>query len=188
MLVIRLARGGRNKYPTYRIVAAEQRFTATGRYVEVLGRYNPHTKELVMDKEGIERRVGQGAQPSNTVLRLMVREGIELPKWAKLAQKQRAPKKEPEVKEETPVTEAEAEAEVATAEAPAAEEAPAVEETPAQEAAEEITAEATGADEAKAYAAKTDAGETTEADATAQEEAADGAEKATLDSKEEAAK
>ena len=185
MLVIRLARGGRNKYPTYRIVAAEQRFTATGRYVEILGRYNPHTKELVMDKEGIERRVGQGAQPSNTVLRLMVREGIELPKWAKLAQKQRAPKKEPEVKEEAPVTEAEAEAEVATAEAPAADETPVVEEAPV---VEDVTAEAKGADEAKADAAKTDAGETTEADATAQDEAADGAEEATKNSKDEAAK
>ena len=100
MLVIRLARGGRNKYATYRIVAAEKRFAPTGKYVEVLGRYNPHTKELVLDKEGIQKRVGQGAQPSNSVLKLMQREGMELPKWAKVATKDRKPKKEPEVTEE----------------------------------------------------------------------------------------
>ncbi|MCC7543521.1 30S ribosomal protein S16 [bacterium] len=100
MLVIRLARGGRNKYATYRIVAAEKRFAPTGKYVEVLGRYNPHTKELVLDKEGIQKRVGHGAQPSNSVLKLMQREGMELPKWAKVATKDRKPKKEPEVTEE----------------------------------------------------------------------------------------
>lgn len=151
MLVIRLARGGRNKYPTYRIVAAEKRFTPTGRYVEVLGRYNPHTKELVMDKEGIERRVSQGAQPSNTVLRLMVREGIELPKWAKLADKNRKPKKEPEVTEQEAADEAGADT-------------------------VEVASEISDAAEAKAADAKTDAGETTEADASAQEAAADAAE------------
>jgi len=122
MLVIRLARGGRNKYPTYRIVAAEQRFAPTGRFVEILGRYNPHTKELVLDKEGIQKRVEQGAQPSNTVLRLMVREGMELPKWANVAQKQRAPKKEVEVTPEEAAAEAQdtpVEEAAAPAEAPA---------------------------------------------------------------------
>ncbi len=134
MLVIRLARTGRKKHASYRIVAAEKSRAATGKFVEVLGHYDPHTKQLVMDKEGIARRVGQGAQPSNTVLRLMVREGMELPKWAKVTEKQRKPKKEPEV----------AVAEVA---ADAASEKPeeTVDDRPAQEAAAEATqaAEAT---------------------------------------------
>lgn len=151
MLVIRLARGGRNKYPTYRIVAAEKRFAATGRYVEVLGRYNPHTKELVMDKEAIERRVGQGAQPSNTVLKLMQREGMTLPKWAKIEQKQRAPKKE---------VEAEATEEAAASEVEAA-------------------AEASDAADTQAADAKDKAEQATEADASAQEAAADAAEAVT---------
>ena len=136
MLVIRLARGGRNKYATYRIVAAEKRFAPTGKYVEVLGRYNPHTKELVLDKEGIERRVGQGAQPSNRVLKLMQREGMELPKWAKIATKDRKPKKEPEAVEETAAV-AEVAADVDTAEVPADPDQAAQASGEAQEAAAE---------------------------------------------------
>lgn len=142
MLVIRLARTGRKKSASYRVVAAEKTRAATGKFVEVLGHYNPHTKELVLDKERISTRVSQGAQPSNTVLRLMVREGMELPKWAKIAEKQRAPKKEPEVAEE----------EIATAEvaAEAATEAPAEvqNDAPAQEAAADAAEEATKEDAA----------------------------------------
>lgn len=139
MLVIRLARTGRKKSAAYRVVAAEKSRAATGKFVEVLGHYNPHTKELVLDKERIATRVSQGAQPSNTVLRLMVREGIELPKWAKIEQKQRAPKKEPEVKEE-------AVAEVAAAASDDAAPADAVDSTQAQEAAADAAEAATEAE------------------------------------------
>lgn len=139
MLVIRLARTGRKKSAAYRVVAAEKSRAATGKFVEVLGHYNPHTKELVLDKERIATRVGQGAQPSNTVLRLMVREGIELPKWAKIEQKQRAPKKEPEVKEEVV-------AEVAAAASDDAAPADVVDSTQAQEAAADAAEAATEAE------------------------------------------
>ncbi len=87
MLVIRLARTGRTKYPTYRIVAAESARAATGRFIEVLGHYNPHTKELVLDKDGILKRISQGAQPSNTVVKLLLREKVELPAWVSLKTK-----------------------------------------------------------------------------------------------------
>jgi len=90
LLVIRLARLGRAKYPTYRIVAAESARAATGRFVEVLGHYNPHTKELVIKREHIEQRLGHGAQPSNSVIKLLMREKIALPAWVKL--KTKAPK------------------------------------------------------------------------------------------------
>ena len=83
MLVIRLARGGRNKYPVYRIVAAESARAATGRFVEVLGHYNPHTKDLMLDKEAVEKRLQNGAQPSNSVIKLLQREKITLPDWVK---------------------------------------------------------------------------------------------------------
>jgi small subunit ribosomal protein S16 len=112
MLVIRLARTGRKKSASYRVVAAEKSRAATGKFVEVLGHYNPHTKDLTLNKERLTLRVGQGAQPSERVLRLMVREGMELPKWAKLVDKKRAPKKEVEVSEE-PTTDASAESETA---------------------------------------------------------------------------
>jgi small subunit ribosomal protein S16 len=87
MLVIRMARTGRTKYPTYRIVAADSKRAATGSFVAMLGHYNPHTKELVIKREETMRFLENGAQPSNTVLKLMVRDGIELPKWAKLKTK-----------------------------------------------------------------------------------------------------
>ncbi|TAK89507.1 30S ribosomal protein S16 [Patescibacteria group bacterium] len=123
MLVIRLARGGRTKYPVYRVVAAESSRAATGKFIEVLGSYNPHTKEVKLDKEAIERRLAHGAQPSNSVVRLLMQEKIELPSWVKLKTKQSKPKSEPEEKpaaeapaEDAPVTE-EAEAEAPNEEA-----------------------------------------------------------------------
>lgn len=106
MLVIRLARTGRTKYPTYRIVAAESARAATGKFIDVLGHYNPHTKELVIQREAIEKRLSQGAQPSNTVVKLLQREKVELPKWVVL--KTKAPKPVEVVEEavvEAPVAE-----------------------------------------------------------------------------------
>jgi small subunit ribosomal protein S16 len=91
LLVIRLARTGRNKYPTYRIVAAEAARAATGQFIAVLGNYNPHTKELSLKTDEIKRHLGNGAQPSNTVVKLLQREKVELPSWVKL--KTKAPKK-----------------------------------------------------------------------------------------------
>lgn len=87
MLVIRLARTGRNKYATYRIVAADSKRAATGKFVSVLGHYNPHTKELVINKEEIGQRISQGAQPSNTVAKLLQREKIDLPAWVQVKTK-----------------------------------------------------------------------------------------------------
>lgn len=121
MLVIRLARGGRSKYPTYRIVAAESARAATGKFVEVLGHYNPHTKELVIKKEEVVNRLSHGAQPSNTVIKLLQREKIDLPVWVKL--KTKAPKKVEPVEAEVEKAEVKAEekAEAVTEEAPAEE-------------------------------------------------------------------
>ncbi len=143
MLVIRLARTGRTKYPTYRVVAAESARAATGKFVKILGHYNPHTKELVLDKPSIEGYVKNGAQPSNSVIRLLKREDMKLPDWVQLETRNRKPKHEPEVVAEAPVAEAPAEevpAEEAPAEVPVEETAT---EAPAAEAAPEATEEAT---------------------------------------------
>lgn len=96
MLVIRLARSGRNKYPTYRIVAAEHARAATGKFIAVLGHYNPHTKELVIQKDEVKKHLANGAQPSNTVAKLLTREKVELPSWVKVKTKTSKPKHEPE--------------------------------------------------------------------------------------------
>ncbi len=124
MLVIRLARTGRAKYPTYRIVAAESARAATGKFIAVLGHYNPHTKELVVNHDEVTKRISQGAQPSNTVVKLLMREKVELPKWIKLQTKE--PKKteipaEAEAKSSVPAA-PEAVAPAEAAEIPAAEE------------------------------------------------------------------
>jgi small subunit ribosomal protein S16 len=87
LLVIRLARTGRAKYPTYRIVAAESARTATGKFVSILGHYNPHTKDLVLKTDEIKSLMSKGAQPSNTVVKLLQREKVELPKWVVLKTK-----------------------------------------------------------------------------------------------------
>ena len=99
MLVIRLARTGRAKYPTYRIVAAESSRPATGRFVEILGHYNPHTKVLVIKHEETKKRMSQGAQPSNTVVKLLTRDKVELPDWVKLKTKTRKVEASPATEE-----------------------------------------------------------------------------------------
>lgn len=123
MLTIRLSRTGRNKYPTYRVVAAESARAATGKFVAVLGHYNPHTKELVLNKDEVKKHLKNGAQPSNTVIKLLQREKVELPAWAVLKTKQSKPKHEPAAEA---AAESEAKAEPAS-EAPADEPAAAAE-------------------------------------------------------------
>lgn len=128
MLVIRMARGGRNKYPVYRIVAADKARPVTGKFVAVLGHYNPHTKDLTLDKEGTLKYIGNGAQPSNAVIKLLQKEKVKLPDWVVLKTKNKKSKQEPT---EEPVTEEAA---------PEAQAAPA-EETPAEEPAAEAETE-----------------------------------------------
>ena len=125
MLTIRLARTGRAKYPTYRLVAAESARAATGKFVAVLGHYNPHTKELVIKKDEVTKHLSHGAQPSNTVIKLLQREKVELPAWATLKTKAPKPKEEPKA-EEKPAAKADDAAEAPADAAAAAEpEAPA---------------------------------------------------------------
>jgi len=73
MLMIRLARFGAKKKPSYRVVVIEKQKARDGRSVEVVGLYNPLTKpatvNLKMDR--IEHWVKAGAKPSDTVARLM---------------------------------------------------------------------------------------------------------------------
>ena len=109
MLTIRLARTGRAKYPTYRIVAAESARAATGKFVAVLGHYNPHTKELVIKREEVQMHLSHGAQPSNTVAKLLTREKVELPKWVTLKTKAPKPKAEEPKTDEAPKAEDKAE-------------------------------------------------------------------------------
>ena len=75
MLRIRLSRHGAKKDPHYRVVVTDKRSPRDGRFVEVVGYYNPALKpvRLHVDLERVDYWVGQGAQPSATVQSLMNR-------------------------------------------------------------------------------------------------------------------
>ncbi|MBR5419295.1 30S ribosomal protein S16, partial [Candidatus Saccharibacteria bacterium] len=124
-LAIRLQRNGRKALPLYRIVVQEaQRHPLSGRIVAQVGSYNPHTKATELDKAEVEKYLNNGAQPSGRVIRILVKEGIKMPKWVKMPlEKKVAAKHADKLRKNQPKEEA-------PAEAPAEEAAPA-EETPA---------------------------------------------------------
>jgi small subunit ribosomal protein S16 len=66
-------RMGKKKQPTYRIVATDSRSPRDGRFIEILGHYNPRTEpsELTVDNTKAVGWLRQGAQPSDTVRRLL---------------------------------------------------------------------------------------------------------------------
>ncbi|GHU07220.1 hypothetical protein FACS189431_1410 [Alphaproteobacteria bacterium] len=146
MLAIRLQRQGRKGYPVYRVVVQEaQRHPSSGRVVAFVGSYNPHTKEHKLDKEKIEAYLGNGAQPTPRVVKLLVADKIKLPNWVEKPRADRAGKIRfaDKLRKNQPKEEAvEAPAEEAAPEAPAETEAAPAEPTEAvEEATEEKPAE-----------------------------------------------
>lgn len=78
---IRLARGGSKKRPFYRIVAADSRMPRDGRFIEKLGTYNPllakdSEDRVKMDVERMQHWLGQGAQPTDRVARMLEAAGV----------------------------------------------------------------------------------------------------------------
>ena len=75
MLVIRLRRAGSKNRPFYRIVVTESRSAREGRFVEVLGHYNPRTQpeKLEIDRDRLTHWLNAGAQASDTVRTLVDR-------------------------------------------------------------------------------------------------------------------
>ncbi len=73
MLMIRLARFGAKKKPTYRVVVIEKERARNGRSLEVVGFYNPVSRPATvrLEHERIDHWVKAGAKPSDTVARLM---------------------------------------------------------------------------------------------------------------------
>lgn len=70
---IRLARAGAKKAPFYRVVAADSHAPRDGRFIEILGRYNPRTQPstVELDVEKIDAWIAKGAQPTETVGKLL---------------------------------------------------------------------------------------------------------------------
>ena len=73
MLSIRLRRAGTTKKPHYRVVVADSRAWRDGRFVEVLGHYDPRQNPAVVkiDADRAQFWIGKGAQPSDTVRSLL---------------------------------------------------------------------------------------------------------------------
>jgi len=77
MLSIRFFRTGKKNQPFFRIVVTDRRNAPRGgRFLEVVGFYNPITKEKQLKKERIEYWLKSGAQPSDTVRNLLIKESI----------------------------------------------------------------------------------------------------------------
>ncbi len=147
MLAIRLQRLGRQGYPVYRLAVQEaQRHPSSGRVVAYVGVYNPHTKEVSIQKEAAQKYLDNGAQPTPRVVKLLKESGVKLPSWVKefdttkakvvkKAEKLRKnqPKQEPD---EEPKTDNSKEQAVETNESPAAVE---TDTTSGEEVAEEKT-------------------------------------------------
>lgn len=75
---VRLTRVGSRKNPVWRVVVADQRSPRDGRVIETVGRYNAQTNpsEIVLDGERVRHWIARGAQPSDTVKKLMKTQGL----------------------------------------------------------------------------------------------------------------
>ena len=132
MVKIRLSRIGKKKSPYYKIVVSDSRNPVDGRFIEQVGTYDPNTNPgtVKVDAEAVRKWLTQGAQPTDTVAKLLRQAGIgkggaEIEAKAKV-QKQRASKAKRAAMA--------AKAEAAAAEAAAPAEAPAEEAAPDTEA------------------------------------------------------
>lgn len=74
---LRLMRMGKKKQPQYRIVAADSRSPRDGRFIEILGTYEPRSEpsRVIVDNEKVARWLRDGAKPTDTVARLLKQSG-----------------------------------------------------------------------------------------------------------------
>ena len=70
---LRLTRVGSKKNPVYRVVAADSRSPRDGRFIEIVGRYNPQTNPstIELDEDRVRDWLSKGAQPTDPVARLL---------------------------------------------------------------------------------------------------------------------
>ena len=131
---IRLARGGSKKRPFYRVVATDSRMPRDGRFIEKLGTYNPllakdSEERVELDLDRIKYWLGEGAQPTDRVARMLEAAGLlEKKERANMKKGEPGKKAKDRVEEKAAKAAAAAEAAAAPAEEAPAEEAPAAEE------------------------------------------------------------
>jgi small subunit ribosomal protein S16 len=75
---LRLTRVGSKKNPIYRVVAADSRSPRDGKFIEIVGRYNPQTDPslIELDEAKVKDWLAKGAQPTDSVARLIQKAGI----------------------------------------------------------------------------------------------------------------
>jgi small subunit ribosomal protein S16 len=75
---LRLTRVGSKKNPIYRVVAADSRSPRDGKFLEIVGRYNPQTdpSTIELDEEKVKAWLDKGAQPTESVARLLKAKNI----------------------------------------------------------------------------------------------------------------
>ncbi len=78
MVKIRLRRMGAKKAPFYRIVVADSRYPRDGRFIEEIGTYNPMVEpsEITVKQDRVLDWIKNGAQPTDTVKKLLVKKGV----------------------------------------------------------------------------------------------------------------
>jgi small subunit ribosomal protein S16 len=76
---LRLTRVGSKRNPIYRVVAADSRSPRDGKFIEIIGRYNPQSEPslIELDEAKVKDWLGKGAQPTEAVARLIKVRGIE---------------------------------------------------------------------------------------------------------------
>lgn len=127
MLIIRLQRTGRKHETTFRLVVTDSKnSTKSGKYLEVLGSYDPRKTTTQIDKDRVKHWMDNGAQLTDSVHNLFINEKVITGKKINVLPKKTVPKKE-EVAVEAPAAEA---TPVAEAAAPAAETPAPTEEAP----------------------------------------------------------
>ena len=77
---MRLTRVGSKKNPIYRVVVADSRSPRDGRFIEIIGRYNPQTdpSTIELDEAKVKDWLSKGAQPSDPVAKLIKAAGISV--------------------------------------------------------------------------------------------------------------
>ena len=92
MVKIRLTRMGDHKSPFYRVIVADSRSPRDGKFIEVLGTYDPHLDDgLKLDADKAKKWIANGAQPTDTARALLVQAGVIATN--KLTQKTKVEKK-----------------------------------------------------------------------------------------------
>jgi len=76
MIKLRLKRFGKKREASFRLVACNSTSRRDGRPLQELGFYNPRTKETRLDTEGLRKRLGEGAQPTDAVRSLLEKGGL----------------------------------------------------------------------------------------------------------------